>query len=238
MNHSLFSASASERWIACPGAVQLCKDIPERRSAAADEGSALHTAAEHCLRHDENPREGTVFDGMTLTLEHVDLVQVYLDYARKFNGSRLIEQKINYATPLGLSHHLAFGTCDLVLLDGTHMHVIDAKFGRGPVSAFQNKQMTLYAAGFAHAMQHVGRVIQTIDLHIVQPRVTREPKPFSINRDQLHHSVSKIRERALIAHDAMLTINELHPNEWSSKYLRRGDKQCRFCPARGICPAW
>lgn len=238
MNHSLFSASASERWIACPGAIHMCKDIPEHRSAASDEGSALHVAAEHCLRHSEDPVEGKVFGGMALSAEHVGLVQVYLDYVRRLSGRRLIEQKINYATALGLTHDLAFGTCDLVLLDGTHMHVIDAKFGRGPVSAFQNKQMTLYAAGFAHAFESCGRVIKTIDLHIVQPRVSKDPQPFAISRAQLTHSVRNIRERALLAFDAMQTANELPPSEWSSRYLRRGDRQCRWCPARGICPAW
>ncbi|MEF2156381.1 DUF2800 domain-containing protein [Luteimonas sp. FXH3W] len=238
MEHSLFSASAAERWLACPGTIHLCKDIPDRKSAAAEEGSRLHTLAEHCLRNDDDPKLGVLFQGSAVTAEHVDWVQTYLDHVRSLGGHLLIEQKINYATPLGLDHQLAFGTCDAVRLDGTHLHIIDAKFGRGPVSAMRNKQLTLYAAGFAHALESVGREISHVDLHIVQPRVTTQVQPYALTRSQLHSSLMPIRRGAQLAHDALIHAGSMDAQTWSSRFLRRGERQCRWCPARGGCPAW
>ena len=238
MEHSLFSASASERWLACPGTLHLCKEIPDRPSAAAQEGSRLHAIAEQCLRQDENPKLGQLFQGSAITAEHVDWVQLYLDYVREFPGRRLIEQKINYATPLGLPHHLAFGTCDTIILDGDQLHVIDAKFGKGPVKALRNKQLMLYASGFTHAFESVGMEIGAVELHIVQPRVSSIPERFEMSRSQLGSAVDHIRRGAQTAFEALRLAPQMEAAQWAARFLRKGERQCRWCPARGICPAW
>ena len=57
--HSQYSASASARWLACPGSLSLSVGAPRTGSAAARRGTAAHEVAAELLEgpDDVDPRD-------------------------------------------------------------------------------------------------------------------------------------------------------------------------------------
>jgi len=56
-DHAKLSASGSSRWINCPGSVAAESGLPDKSSPFADEGSAAHALAEHCLTQGVSPSD-------------------------------------------------------------------------------------------------------------------------------------------------------------------------------------
>lgn len=52
--HALLSPSSADRWMTCPGSVQLSEGIVEEASSYADEGTAAHHLAATCLQNGED----------------------------------------------------------------------------------------------------------------------------------------------------------------------------------------
>ena len=48
--HAVLSASSAERWLHCPGSVQLTKDMPDTDTAYTREGTLAHSIGELKLR--------------------------------------------------------------------------------------------------------------------------------------------------------------------------------------------
>lgn len=245
MAHSLFSASASSRWINCPGSLTLNKDIPSTTNPAAREGTALHELSDRCLQDGSNPVD---HEGETIEVENDIFVldeeqclasQQYVDYVRSIEGERWAESRIYYANILGLEDDSeAFGTVDCAILSGETLHVIDAKFGRRFVDPKNNRQMTLYALGLVDAMEAVGIAINEVHLHIVQPRVSSNPIPFVMTRHDLEVALVDFQ---FAVERAKKASAEFRPKEfdlkWISEYLIPGESQCQWCPSASICPA-
>ena len=250
MKHSVFSASGAERWSNCPGSLVLSQGIQRRSSFAADEGTAGHELGEKCIANNEEPYDfigeiievrgngGTeVTSEIEVTLDLAEAVSMYVEYVRGISGTRWLETKIYYAKLLGVPEEDGFGTGDCCILNGTVLHVIDAKFGRGYVNPEKNKQMTLYAAGVVDAMETVGEEITEIHLHVVQPRVSDQPVPYIMSRDELREAVEWLRERAQLSMEATNTFTHIGNEAWVKKYLTPGEYQCQWCPAAAGCPA-
>lgn len=243
MKHSLFSASGASRWANCPGSLAMTRGCPRKTSFAAAEGTAGHALGEHCILTDEEPadfigevREVEGFQ-IEITDELADAVSVYVEYVRGISGTRWLEQTIYYADLLGVDEEDGFGTGDCCILDGTTLHVIDAKFGRGYVNPVKNKQMILYAAGVVSALELVGERVDKIVLHIVQPRVSTTPVPYEMTRADLQHEVNMLRAAAQEATAALESFNSIEDKNWARKYLTPGESQCQWCPAAVYCPA-
>lgn len=250
MKHSVFSASGAERWSNCPGSLVLSQGIKRRSSFAADEGTAGHELGENCIANDTEPYDfigeiipvrGNGGDEITneieVTLDLAEAVSKYVEYVRGITGTRWLETQIYYATLLGVPEEEGFGTTDCCILDGTVLHVIDAKFGRGYVNPEKNKQMMLYAAGTVDAMEAVGEEITEIWLHVVQPRVSDKPVPYVMTRDELRKEVEWLRERAQLAMEATISFTSIDDAAWVKRYLVAGEYQCQWCPAAAGCPA-
>lgn len=243
MLHSVFSASGAERWGNCPGSIAMCQGLKSGSSGAAREGTAGHDLADSCLRAGTDPVE---FIGDTLTVEDHPIevtedlalaVQDYVDYVRSIFGLRLSEMRVYYAELLGVEDDEAFGTTDCVIIDQTVVHIVDAKFGRHYVDPENNKQMTLYAAGVVDAMEAVGEEVTEVWLHIMQPRVVKEPRPFVMTRAQLAEAVEELRANAQTVVEANMLFTNADDRVWTKRYLHPGEKQCKFCPAAAFCPA-
>lgn len=250
MKHSVFSASGAERWSNCAGSLALSQGIKRRSSFAADEGTAGHELAEYCLANDAEPYDfiGVIYpvrgnggeeitNEIEISLELAEAVSMYVAYVRKISGTRWLETRVFYASLLGVPEDDGFGTTDCCVLDGTILHVIDAKFGRGYVNPEKNKQMTLYAAGTVEAMEAVGEEITEIRLHVVQPRVSDSPVPYVMTREELRAEVEWLRERAQLAMQASISFTSLDDSAWVKLYLSPGEYQCQWCPAAAFCPA-
>lgn len=240
MKHSLFSASAAERWANCAGSLAMSLGLTDTPSEAAAEGTAGHELADTVLRNPNTSAEdfvGHVFNDVEITLELAQAVDEYVEYVRGISGLKLTEVRVNYAEILGVEEEEGFGTSDTVIVDDELLHVVDLKLGRGYVGAQNNKQMILYALGALLALHAAGERISLIRLHIVQPRVTTTPVPFDMTLAELLSAADQLRFDAQLAQEALIAYTGPDNVAWVKRYLRAGEKQCQWCRAAAGCPA-
>lgn len=220
--HARLSASAAHRWIPCPGSVQLSAAVPVPASSAhAEEGTLAHEIAARVL---EGPYDTGAHD-----LEMVGYIQPYIDFCRAEStpdSTVLIEMNLTE----GLQHidpHLG-GTADFVRYCPTRkdLLVADFKYGRGVfVEVENNPQLLMYALGaLYHFAEHT---VKTVTLAVIQPRAEGADGPvrtWTAPVDVLLDFARDVAEAAAKSREPIPTYNP-------------GEKQCRWCPAKVICPA-
>lgn len=265
--HARWSASASERNFACPGALALIESlgIEDRETEPAAWGTACHQVAERCFRENEDAAayigsvEKTKAFTFTFDDEMAECTQVFLDYVRgrldeyvawllanplpagrlHERHTMLLEQQFDLA-PIDPPLQ-AGGTGDVVLLFPAWgmIEVVDLKTGRKWVEAGGNKQLRTYGLGAAIANPGAWTTVKTT---IVQLRVGGNPvrsEEMSV-ADLLDWTVD-LKAAMAECENAMLAAVLCDPaadEGWSGHFLRPGD-HCRdtFCPAAGRCPA-
>ena len=246
--HAKLSPSAAARWLSCPGSVALCATLPKPPSTFfADEGTSAHSLAERCIIHKEdavrykgwfiklsekwgespiflNPLSCINLEGFEVTTEMVNAVQMYLDALREHGLPIIPEAKLSLA-------HVwpdTFGTADAQIHDvaGGTLYVYDYKHGAGQlVTPDENPQAMLYAEAALHALKDKSWV-KKVAIVIAQPRhrnggiMTWETTPGYIE-DWIKGTVKPA---------ALATTKKDAP-------LVPGEKQCRWCAAKAVCPA-
>lgn len=225
--HAKLSASASHRWMPCPGSVTLSEPLPKSTSAAASEGTDAHHLAEMCLTTDTNAVEylGTTLpEGHVVGQEMADAVQLYVDTVRNdVENSKHVWVEIQFS--LEKIHPNMFGTNDACVYVPSKKKLIvyDYKHGAGIlVEVENNPQLMYYGVG---ALFELKLPVEIVELVIVQPRREHEDglvRRWSIPAIDLLEWVSLLKERAIQAdsENAPLSTGE----------------HCRFCPAAAICP--
>jgi hypothetical protein len=198
MGHAVFSPSKAHRWLRCPASIKLEAYVPDLQTTAAAEGTAKHeTVARHLL------------DGST---PEEPWAQQYVDVVRSYKGALLVERQVI------IEPDVCFGTLDAGVI-GQDWAVIDAKFGRRPVTAVDNPQLKLYALGLE--LEYKTRT--PWELVIVQPFASGgmpvktwviEPRPLK----EFHTKVLRAIDRAHKDHPLVIP----------------GD-HCWFCKARLFC---
>ncbi|WP_018694529.1 DUF2800 domain-containing protein [Algicola sagamiensis] len=225
MEHARLSASSAHRWMACPASIQMEEGIPDTTSAHAEEGSAAHHLAEQCLKQavDAKAFIGTTFDAYPnypVDEEMAEYVQVYLDLVRSYPGELMIEKRVDFSpwVPDG------FGTSDAIVINDNHATIIDLKYGKGvKVDAEHNPQAMLYALGTLNDYDFL-YCLDSFTVVIVQPRLDHISE-WDISMDEL----KAWAEEASVKAQAVFADNPVtHP----------GEKQCRFCKAKGQCKAF
>jgi hypothetical protein len=233
MAHAKLSPSGAHRWMACPGSVGLEAAFPDQSSSYAAEGTLAHTlASEYLDGTGQHPfkrvGEQHDVDGFTFTVtqsmaDHVDdYCRLVIDYGER--GLLLVEQRV----PIG---HLtgekdATGTSDAIVVDTANrvLFVIDLKYGMGVrVDAGDNPQLMLYALGALEQCDQLGEFEQ-VCMVIHQPRLNHVSEHWL--------EVAELRE---FAEDVRLAAIEIGDHEVPR--LEPGEKQCRFCKAKAVCPA-
>lgn len=236
VGHSRFSASASARWMACPGSMVLAKDAPRKSSVYSRWGTAAHEVASDILLDDAAawPAVLTV-EGEQIEVdeEMIACVQEYVDLVRTLRDTLgaelLVEQRLDYGSMIGSTE--AWGTGDAVLLTDDEIIVIDLKTGQGErVDAEGNTQLMLYALGALAA--HPDRKFKTVRIIICQPRAGGTTE-WTTTVDALV-AFAGVAERAV---DAVETAALCRDDLDLQRYLVPGEKQCRWCPAAATCPA-
>jgi hypothetical protein len=219
--------------MACPGSVGLEAAFPDQSSSYAAEGTLAHTlASEYLDGTGQHPfkrvGEQHDVDGFTFTVtqsmaDHVDdYCRLVIDYGER--GLLLVEQRV----PIG---HLtgekdATGTSDAIVVDTANrvLFVIDLKYGMGVrVDAGDNPQLMLYALGALEQCDQLGEFEQ-VCMVIHQPRLNHVSEHWL--------EVAELRE---FAEDVRLAAIEIGDHEVPR--LEPGEKQCRFCKAKAVCPA-
>lgn len=219
--HAKLSASGAERWLRCPGSVRAEEGIVEKSSKFAHEGSSAHELSELCLKNDRDAlsylHTTLPETGWNVDEEMCIYVQEYVDYVNSYQGTRMIEQRVDFSEWVPD----AFGTSDAIVIDGSLMHIIDLKYGKGiRVDADDNPQGKLYALG---ALSDFGFLydIQTIRIHIVQPRLDHI-SVWETDVTTLLKWAEYVRERASLCElpDAPRVASE---------------KACTWCKAKATC---
>ena len=226
--HAQLSPSGAVRWMACPGSVALCQDLPERSSAFADEGTDAHELAALCLQTHSDAidyADRLMGKGFRVGREMVQAVQAYLDYVRAVvhatQGQLLVEQRLPISAFTGEDG--AHGTSDVVILTRDELIVVDLKYGRGvPVQAQDNPQLQLYALGAFQAFALVGEFAQ-VRMVIHQPRLGRVSE-WCQSTDELLAFATEVQHAAARTRTAQAA-------------LQPSNQGCRFCRAKAICPA-
>lgn len=244
--HARLSPSAAHRWMACPGSARLSAGIETTSSVFADEGTAAHELAAHCLMVDRDAHHWRDWfidiDGrdyaqkflqapggprsFKVTGEMVDAVQMYVDVVKDIfrdADDSEIEQRVDLSPII----EGVYGTGDAIAyMAGTRRVVVcDFKYGRGvAVDVQENEQLLMYALGITQRYHNRG--VDGADLIIVQPRAPHRDGPIRRWSTDLlglyEHAIAARKAAALAAQpDAPLVAGS----------------HCKFCPATAVCPA-
>lgn len=222
--HSMFSASGAERWVNCPGSVQLSEGIPARDSIWSLEGTKAHEVLEHLIKSaDDLSLLPTSYDPAVtpeMKAHGLNAAKFILNLHYETEDSELLVETRVY---LKFIHPEMFGTFDGAVVDhfGT-LHAFDYKYGAGvPVSPVKNLQMIFYGIGLAD-QYHWN--FKRVRLWIIQPRIKGYDGPvyWEVTTAELKGYIELFRKGV----EAALT----KPKEY------REGKWCHWCPAKRGCP--
>ncbi|HEP6278701.1 TPA: DUF2800 domain-containing protein [Burkholderia vietnamiensis] len=174
-------------------------------------------------------------------------VQLYVDGVRervealKLTGAEvtlLVEQRLSIEHITG--ERGAKGTSDCVIIavwpDGrAEIEVRDLKYGRGvAVQAERNYQAMIYAEA-AHEEHSAFYDFERINIVIHQPRVNEKPSEWATTPADLHAWIRDTAKPA--AERALLYVDSVELAPLSPSDFNPGEKQCKFCKAKAVCPA-
>ena len=264
--HATLAPSAAHRWMICPGSIVLEQGFPNTTSVYAAEGTAAHELASWCLANDEQPEDhlglwidtrstnGNPFIDLSLdeddlereenryfeiTDDMVAAVTVYTDHVAALckqsdDYELAVEQRLD-GTYL---HPEIFGTGDMTGYSEKlrHLDVVDYKHGKGKnVAVEDNPQLFLYGA--LTAARFHNRPLETITLHIVQPRAGgKSIKSRKYDLFDIFEFEDEVKTAATAVDDAKAEIGSPNETAWAELYLTAGD-HCGFCKALASCPA-
>lgn len=231
--HSDRSPSAAERWMVCPGSVQLSKLFDDDTSIFASEGTAAHFVREQCLSTGANVEdyvgktihtEGYFFD---VSPAWVGYLQPTIDWAREVGGIMSVEFRVELDPWLPGDG----GTLDLGIVTDELIYINDLKFGQGVlVDAVKNKQQMLYALGYWQQFARHHTKATRFRLMIDQPRAANgipgECAWWDVELDDLLAFGEEVKAAGLLTHDP-------------DAPLKVSPKGCQFCAvaANSACPA-
>lgn len=231
--HARLSASASHRWLNCPGSLLLEEQYPEQTSEYAEEGELAHEVAEAKASRYYIKGYGDV----TLKKAMAELkknkfwnkdmdgyTDAYLNYLKTLsNGMEgkpyvAIEKRVNYDKYA----KGGFGTADCIMIQGDTIHICDFKYGKGVrVEAEENTQLMLYALGAHSEYGFIYPIKKTVP-HIIQPRLNNCSSWVTSIEDLLKFGKYVKKQSDL----ALSGEGEFVPGE-----------HCRFCKAKATCKA-
>ncbi len=215
----------------CPGSINLTAGLPNPSSKYAQEGTAAHRLAQQSLEQnvDASTFVGDILDGVEVTEDMAEHVQVYVDHCRKIMeqaSEYWFERRFNLAALIPPAP--MYGTADFTAynLGSRTLFVSDLKYGKGVVVEADTPQTKYYGLGTALSLDPVTQPIDWVVLTIVQPRASHAEGPIrsiTIPYSELVEFAGDLIERA---HATQAPDAPLKAGSW-----------CRFCPAAGICPA-
>ena len=235
IKHAKLSASSADRWIHCPGSIQLSEKCPKPKDTIYTvEGTEAHTLADIRVRemvhgdsiltaHDKAERRRIMSKSEFYSAEmdaaadtYAELIaEIYRDAGR--GAVLMTEQRLNLTKwiPDG------FGTSDAVVIGNDTIWVIDFKYGKGiAVSAQDNPQIQLYALGAIDKFDGLYD-FNKVQMIIVQPRLNSISSQEKTVTELEKWAEEVVRPQAVKAMDG---CKEYHAGEW-----------CKFCPCHPIC---
>ena len=231
--HALLSASGAHRWMVCTKSSRLEESMEEETSVYAEEGSLAHALAEHKIAKEVGliskqkyaSKIKQIRSDPLFTEEMDKATDLHKDFCiERFNEAKavtrdaviMLEQRLDFSpwVPDG------FGTSDTTIITDKTLEIIDLKYGRIAVSAYENPQMMLYALG---AINQFGFLynLETIQMTISQPRLD-SISTFEMTVDDLFEwADSEVRPRAELAFAGLGSF--------------ASGAHCRFCRVKANC---
>ena len=230
--HAVLSASGAHRWLECTPSARLEENFEDRSSDSAKEGTLAHSIAEAKVRNmliDPLPKRSFSkilkdFTKDAMYRKEMDaLTDEYAEYIRGIVLSYAQKPYIAVEVKLNLSAYIpeGFGTADCIIISGNDLHIVDLKYGKNvAVSAENNPQLKLYALG-AVGEYELFYDIQSVHMHIFQPRNKDGGGTFIASVQDLKAWGDSIRPTVEMAY---MGAGEQKVGPW-----------CGFCKARPIC---
>lgn len=237
--HSSLGPSSWGRWVRCPASVKASVGRPDGARYEAAEGTVFHELMADCLELGLDP-EDCIGDGRGLSVdgywieyddEMADRGRDGLDYVRNMAAQPgwelYVETRVDIS-PYTLPGQ--FGTADVTLVnvEKREMIVFDWKYGKEPVYAQENYQLSGYALGAwtsicAERFDHDPSGIK-VTLIIEQPRVPGAGGAWETTMQRLLEFGQHTRRQAVLSQGDDAPYNP-------------GVEQCKWCRARDICGA-
>lgn len=244
--HAQLSPSKRHRWGVCPGSVREEAAYPDERSgAAAIDGTHTHTLLEHCVKAgaaDPSPMVGIKMkddDGeFIVDADRAARVKVAIDYIKQRHAESLgiaqliAEQRVD--PQWLLSRDDLSGTVDVQIHDPLHgvLEIIDYKDGMNDAWDSAILQMEQYAVG-ALAEFKIAKPnsypYKTVRMTVIQPKLALRGGQAIRSVD---YPVDKVVDEV-----ARTIVIEAAATDRPDAPLVPGEKQCRYCKAKGGCAA-
>ena len=212
--HSLISPSGASRWSSCSASVRLTMNEENKTNSMAERGTNIHWLGELMLkgREDfiENSSVNKEHGGMFYAgKDMIDEARAYNDYVRALatepDAEIIAEAKVDC-----IPEHDITGHVDATVINGSTLHIVDLKTGRGAVSAEENLQMQLYALGCLREHEMFYDFDEVV-LHVVQDNaMIHNTNSWSTTPEDLADFETWIQERARLAlqEDSVCTPSE------------------------------
>lgn len=239
-SHSKYSASGFEAARLCPGKPVMEHGLPDSSSAYAREGTAAHAVLELCItnNHRADAYLGRLIDvesdKIEVDDEMVDHINWCLDTIADYAGDDglvMAETRVNYAEDIGVEHHEAWGTSDVIIVRGSEAISVDLKFGRGVEVEADCDQTKLYLLGTVRQVDGLVADITHCRAVILQPRLKRSPTEWDCTVDELRAWAGTVAWDAVEKRQAAAQADDV------TAHLNPNEKSCRFCKAKATCPA-
>lgn len=182
--HSLFSPSAGDRWIACPFSIAESKNIPNETSVYAEEGTLAHTVCEDVFRRDFFFTPIPMHTQMQMANlpdmgeEMMNCAESYVELLEAWLKMESLGEILWYGLEKGIpivAEKDCYGTADFVIVGSKGCAVIDFKYGKGKEVKHGSTQLKLYALGL---WRHIKDLPEDYEFNAVvyQPRKSAIPK--------------------------------------------------------------
>ena len=224
--HAKLSPSSAYRWIPCTASIGFIEQnsaiLPKESSVYADEGTAAHNWAAKLLT-----KEIRLLDCGADMMQHV---RAYVDFVQEkvMPGSRLlVEKRVQL-----FYNKKQYGTTDAAIIAPGSIYIADLKYGAGvSVYAKDNPQLAIYAESLIRELEVIEDVADdtVVTLAIFQPRDRNDANPvrlWVLSRGELRQFCKRVEEA-----QAKIDAGQV-------EFVPNPAKQCRFCPAVGICKAY
>jgi hypothetical protein len=230
----------------CAASYPLNRDVPRSSSKWAADGTASHTLANRAFTYNKPAAfwlgEQIEADGFVFLVdeERAGYVQQYVDYVlgHVFYGDTLMsEEQIGFSEAIGVPDQ--FGTADNIVVkaDGKHIDVFDLKYGMGErVDAEENTQGLTYASGVLETYAPIFPDVETITVHIHQPRIDHVTKfETTVARIRQHNAAMKAAAIRCLEAEAHYDVGGA--DSIPAEFYAPEDKACRWCAIKHGCVA-